>query len=463
LEFLLSGLVVFFVILAETLKKTKLLDPVFARKILHIGAISISAISVYVINIKTLILIIGVALPLLLVAVLLGFFKEEKTGRKSFGILYFAVAFFFLAFFFGDNRPHLVFYSLMVLAWSDGLATVIGYGMGRRVLAFSKEAKTWEGSVTFFITSFVLMYSFQFVEVLDLPSISLDQAVFISSFLTGVEMLSTRSFDNLWVPAGMTYWLLLDFSAFDIWYAILIPILAFLAFKKKTLTIDGALAASLLGWIFLLNPAPSVFIFPAVFFLIGSLLSKLPGHQDVGSTRDSSQVFANGLIPAMCFMAYFIVDDSVFLLSGAAGFAFALSDTSSSEIGVRMGGKHIQILTLRRANPGESGAITLSGSIAGIIFSLVTASALFLFPTEASWFSVFLVALSGIAGNIADSIIGARFQAKYQTEAGELVERSVSSSDRLLQGHPIMDNSMTNLLSSFITCVMALLLSSILQ
>ena len=125
LDFLLAGLVLFFVLLAEILHRKELVNPVFARKILHIGAISVSAFSVYFLEIDQLLIIIGIAIPLLAAAVFLGFFNDEDSGRKSFGILYFAISFFVLPYFFGYERPHLVFYPLMVLAWSDGLATLV--------------------------------------------------------------------------------------------------------------------------------------------------------------------------------------------------------------------------------------------------------------------------------------------------------------------------------------------------
>ena len=156
-------------------------------------------------------------------------------------------------------------------------------------------------------------------------------------------MLSSRSLDNLWVPAAGVYWLMIDFTEVDALFIFLIPLLAFLAFWKKTLTLDGAFGAALLGWSFLLNPEPIIIVFPATFFLIGIILSKLPGHADESSNRDSVQVFSNGLVPAICFMIYFLQGDSVFLIAGISGFAFALSDTSSSDFGVRMGGKHFSL------------------------------------------------------------------------------------------------------------------------
>ncbi|MFT5971305.1 MAG: hypothetical protein ACI9CP_001445 [Cryomorphaceae bacterium] len=462
LDFLLAGLVLFFVLLAEILHRKELVNPVFARKILHIGAISVSAFSVYFLEIDQLLVIIGIAIPLLAAAVFLGFFKDEDSGRKSFGILYFAISFFVLTYFFGYDRPHLVFYPLMVLAWSDGLATVIGYGIGKRKFDFSPEGKTMEGGLTFAtITFLVLAFSAKLMPE-TIPQINLELALFMAVFLAILELLSVRSVDNLWVPAAVTYWLLVPDTDSILIYGILIPALAFLAFRRKWLTSGGAFAAAILGWIFLVNPSPEIIIFPTAFFLIGSLLSKLPGHKDDSSVRDAKQVFANGAVPAIFFMAYFIWADSVFLIAGISGFAFALSDTSASEIGVRMGGDHYKILNWKKTTTGASGAITLPGSLAGVIFAFVLAALALLPVFDFSLTQCLIIAAAGVLGNLADSLIGDLIQAKYRNFDGTTREVAIEKNEKPLRGFYWVSNSTTNLFASLISCVFGLLLASLL-
>ena len=461
MDILLAGLVLLFVLLAEVLRRKGIVDPVFARKILHIGAISISAISIYYLNRSDLLLIIGIAIPLLAGAVFLGFFKDDATGRKSYGILYFAISFFALTFFFGSDRPYVVFYPLMVLAWSDGLATVVGYGFGKRKFDFSPEGKTLEGGLTFFLVTFIILaFSSQFIPQVT-QAIDLRWAFFMAVFLAVLELLSIRSFDNLWVPAALAYWLILPEADAFLIYGLAIPALSFFAFRRKWLTSGGAFAAAILGWTFVINPNPAIVIFPTAFFLIGSLLSKLPGHKDDGAVRNANQVFANGGIPAVFFMAYFIWADSVFLVAGISGFAFALSDTSASEIGVRMGGGHYKILNGMKTSTGASGAVTLRGSLAGLIFAFVPA-ALALIPVfDFSVAQCVTIGAAGVFGNLADSLIGDLLQAKYSNPDGTIREIPREKMEKPLRGFYWINNSTTNLLASLISCLFGLLLANL--
>lgn len=460
LEFILAGVVLTFVLLAEALKRTGIVHPVFARKILHIGAISVSSVSVYFIHHETLLWIIGICIPLLLGTVLLGFFKNEESGRRSFGIVYFAIVFFVLTFLFAREAPHLVYYPLMILAWSDGMATVVGYRRGNQVLPFSRDSKTIEGSLAFFIVTSLVLGLSAIMPMLEAPELSFFEILLITLFLSIVEMLSFRSLDNIWVPAAAVYWLMIDFTEVKALFIFIIPFLAYLAFWKKTLTPDGAFGAALLGWVFLLNPEPIIVVFPATFFLIGSILSKLPGHVDESSNRDSVQVFSNGLVPAICFMLYFLMDENVFLIAGISGFAFALSDTSSSEIGVRMGGKHFSLSNGKPSPNGVSGAITFAGSFAGVLFSFLLGILAYLIISEFGWIESIIITFVGIMGNVVDSLIGSFFQAKCQSTEGELIDAETDCSP-LARGYKWIDNSMTNLLSSIISCMLGLFLAAL--
>jgi uncharacterized protein (TIGR00297 family) len=215
------------------------------------------------------------------------------------------------------------------------------------------------------------------------------------------------------------------------------------------------LAATLLGWIFLINPRPELIAFPVLFFLIGSLLSKLPGPDDEGSHRNANQVFANGGVPALFFMAYFIWQESVFLIAGISGFTFALSDTAASEIGIRMGGKHYRIIGWNRVDEGLSGAVTVSGSLAGLGFAIFMSIVAGFFGLGIIHCAI--IALAGIIGNIADSLIGDLLQAKYVDANGQFRENPTDSRKKPVRGYRLITNSATNFLASAIACIIGLI------
>ncbi len=57
--------------------------------------------------------------------------------------------------------------------------------------------------------------------------------------------------------------------------------------------------------------------------------------EQFGDARNATQVLANGGIPTLFLMCYFSTHNLGFLIGSLSGFAAALSDTASSEIGTR--------------------------------------------------------------------------------------------------------------------------------
>lgn len=94
---------------------------------------------------------------------------------------------------------------------------------------------------------------------------------------------------------------------------------------------------------------------------------------------------------------------------GLAALAEAAADTASSEIGQVFGGTARMITTLRQAEPGTDGGISLAGTMAGIVAAAIVAAA-------GTWalrgdIAMFLVSCGGgIFGLLFDSLLGATFQ-----------------------------------------------------
>jgi uncharacterized protein (TIGR00297 family) len=94
-----------------------------------------------------------------------------------------------------------------------------------------------------------------------------------------------------------------------------------------------------------------------------------------------------------------------------AALAEAAADTVSSEIGQVLGGRPRMITTLRAVEPGTDGAVSVTGTLAGVIAAASVAGA-------GSWamrgdLSLFgLSCLGAIFGLIFDSLLGATFERK---------------------------------------------------
>jgi uncharacterized protein (TIGR00297 family) len=414
---LLLALIAALAAISALMQKREIKQAVAGRKLLHIGAIGASALSVYLVPEKDwLLYTVLILLPLVILAVWKGFLKNPVDGRRSWGMVWYAVVFAALLTFFRDSEPHLVYYTLMVLALADGFAAIAGVYFRLKPYTAGGDERTIAGSVVFYLTACaVLFYGEFFIGVS--AGLTNEQILFVALFITMVEAASSNGSDNLWVPVALVYWLLVfpevGISTEVIVSAIVLPFAAMLAFRLKWLSSGGAIVALLFGWFYIFSPAPEWVVVPLVFFVCGSLLSKLNSSRQKGPARSSMQVLANGGVPAALLAAYFLTGSESFLVGFICGFGAALSDTSSSEIGVKLGQPTFSIIGFKSYPPGLSGGISIGGTLAGLIFAGINA---IISAAVFGHFSLTLILIFitvAFAGNVMDSLTGQFLQVKY--------------------------------------------------
>lgn len=133
------------------------------------------------------------------------FFKGiEESGRKGIGSILYPTGVLISAVIFLPERTQEFQAGVLVLGFSDGLAAIIGKKFGRRKLKIFTP-KTLEGSMTFFITTFIISTSFLVLNANQYNSIAsyLSLIIFIilaSINLTIIEALFSRGMDNLIIP-----------------------------------------------------------------------------------------------------------------------------------------------------------------------------------------------------------------------------------------------------------------------
>ena len=139
------------------------------------------------------------------------------------------------------------------------------------------------------------------------------------------------------------------------------------------------------------------------------------GVSEPRTGRRASQVIANLGVAALCAAfsrAHLLLPTSFFaFLAALAALAEATADTVSSEIGQAFGGQPFLLTTLRRVPPGTDGAISLTGTFAGIVAAAIVAAtgmpALGMSLAECS-----VAFAAGIAGLFFDSLLGATVERK---------------------------------------------------
>jgi uncharacterized protein (TIGR00297 family) len=253
--------------------------------------------------------------------------------------------------------------------------------------------------------------------------------------------------------------------------AVVAGAIAFVAHRARALSRSGALAAAAVGAAAIAGSWHWGALLVA-YFVVSTLLSHFGRHRKEQLTsgvlakngeRDATQVIANGGIYAMSILLSALTLDKVSVtlsLAALGALAVAAADTWATEIGTLYGGTPRSLLTLRPVPPGSSGGVSIAGSlamIAGAAFVAGVAHALDLTDDLA------LVIVAGVAGAIADSLLGAVVQERRWCAAcdrgSEQRVHNCGSSTRLVGGREWMDNDMVNLIATFVGAAVAVLLA----
>ena len=94
---------------------------------------------------------------------------------------------------------------------------------------------------------------------------------------------------------------------------------------------------------------------------------------------------------------------------GLAALAEAAADTVSSEIGQVLGGRPRMITTLRAVDPGTDGAVSLAGTLAGMVAALIVAG-IGTIALRGEMGLFWISAASGTFGLLFDSLLGATLE-----------------------------------------------------
>ena len=198
-------------------------------------------------------------------------------------------------------------------------------------------------------------------------------------------------------------------------------LIAFLAYKARSLNKSGAVAAAFTGTIIFGIGGWQWAILLLTFFITSSAFSrafkkrkaKLEEKFSKGHERDAGQVFGNGGV-ATFFAAlhYFYPNEPWVWIGFAASLAAVNADTWATELGVLNPNPPRMITNLTKVvEKGTSGGISLVGTIASLTGSALIA---FLASLLTGNWSIFpLITLAGLAGSLFDSLLGATVQAMY--------------------------------------------------
>jgi uncharacterized protein (TIGR00297 family) len=237
--------------------------------------------------------------------------------------------------------------------------------------------------------------------------------------------------------------------------------------RVRALSTSGSVAATVLGAVSC-AAGWSWGILLVAYFVVSSALSRIGnrnGRKLVNSIveksdeRDVWQVLANGGVFMLAALAHLASPSPAWYAVAAGGLAASAADTWATEIGVRFGGEPISILSGRTVPAGTSGGVTTpgtAGALAGALFIAVLAAL-------ARWPLAFAaIALGGVGGALADSILGASVQCRrWCTECHAATERKVhdcGKATRVAGGIHWLDNDAVNAICSVVGALITLVL-----
>lgn len=236
---------------------------------------------------------------------------------------------------------------------------------------------------------------------------------------------------------------------------------AYGSYRKKAVTVDGAVAGFVLGSVIFVGAGPLGWIMLMWFFgsssMVGRLSTETKEHgarmHEKGSRRDWIQVTANGGVAATAAAVYRITGHPVALIAVAAALAAATADTWASEIGSLSSHRPRSIVTFRPLPTGTSGGVTLLGTLASLGASFSVA-VIFLFGVPGTpWVAGATITGAGFLGSVVDSFLGATVQAQYENHRGERTE--IRSGNRLIRGLPVVTNDFVNAASGVLVTAVA--------
>lgn len=361
--------------------------------------------------------------------------QKDRNAHLDLGLLWYPASLLIISLIFQHS---LIF---MVIAWGamafgDAAAGILG---GGKSVIWNKE-KTWSGSFAFFIVGSLLTIG---LITLVPDHLFLGQnfqhwtTVILIALTIGmlIESVPDLIDDNVSVPFGVSIAAWISHQVLT--HSILLPehsligasgvvLLMVGAVLSKKIDVPGAIIGGLLTWLLWAGCGWLGIGLIASLFVLGSLASRWSEHVSNRTAKHSNNqaaevheevrgipnVLANGLVAGLAGLLAWIQPDASIMWTAvaAASLAAATSDTLASELGTLYGKRFAHVYHFTAMRRGEDGAISLEGSLAGMLGASFVAL-LFGLGTG-DWILAVWVGFAGLFGNWLDSVLGVSLQRK---------------------------------------------------
>lgn len=191
-----------------------------------------------------------------------------------------------------------------------------------------------------------------------------------------------------------------------------------LARRIRGVSVSGAIAGFVVSLILYVLAGPQAFAVLVCVFLLTWLATRFDygekkrrGTAEQSGGRTGSQIVANLGVATIAVLFFAVQKNSIYLLAAISALAEAAADTVSSEYGQARGGNPRLITTWTIVPPGTDGALSATGTLAGVAAALIVSSVsalVGLIPLR----DVAVTSVAAIFGMFCDSILGASLERK---------------------------------------------------
>jgi phytol kinase len=173
-----------------------------SRKIVHIGTGPVLPLA-WVLHVPA-----AIAVPFAVAVTVIAFINHrwnllpavEDVGRNSYGTVAYGIAICLLLILFWAENPAAACAGVLVMAFGDGLAGLIGRAVHSPDWTVLDQRKSLIGTATMALTTAVVLASFVLITQSPLAPLRL---LAVCTLAAGLEQMSVWGIDNLTVPLGV--------------------------------------------------------------------------------------------------------------------------------------------------------------------------------------------------------------------------------------------------------------------
>jgi len=192
-------------------------------------------------------------------------------------------------------------------------------------------------------------------------------------------------------------------------------VFAALAYVIGMVSRGGAVGGFAVGTVIYACLGPPGFAVLALFVVVGSALTRLEYRskerrgiaQSRRGRRGARNALANCGVALLCALLAALTGSEGFTIAFVASLGAAFADTAESEVGPLARRTPRLITTLRKVPPGTDGAVSLPGTLAGLVASGITAFFGLWIGLLGGPGTVLIVAGAAFLGTVVDSFVGA--------------------------------------------------------